>query len=132
MTMPKKKHLNYFAGKKYDGMMGRCYRETDTSYKNYGGKGIRVCSSWIKEIKKFREWFRKELENKNISEEDFVLNSRIYQLDRIDAFGHYSPENCRIVSAQENSRNQRNRKFVKIKSAEGEVIEVQMGGSTYV
>lgn len=47
-------NFNYLAGKKYDGMLGRCYRETDRSYKNYGARGIRVCSDWIQDINNFK------------------------------------------------------------------------------
>lgn len=108
-------------GKKYDTMMGRCYREADPSFKNYGAKGIRVCADWIKDIRKFREWYLGQLEQHGWVEK-FLAAPQDYQLDRIDPKGHYTPENCRIVSPQENSRNTASRKKRPVVSAEGETI----------
>lgn len=125
MSRAKNKDFDYYASKKYDGMMGRCYRSSDKSFPNYGGRGIRVCSEWIKDISTFRLWLKEELYNNGISKEEFVNNSRNMQLDRVDTNGHYTPENCRIVSAQSNSRNRRcvtNYVFV---SAEGEEIDIR-------
>lgn len=112
--------FKYFADKKYDGMMGRCYRPGDRSFKNYGKRGIRVCSAWIKDIGAFRAWVMGELVRLGMTTKEF--DNRL-QLDRINADGHYTPENCRLVSVQANSRNRRgvNRFFV---SAEGEKIAV--------
>jgi len=104
-------------------MMARCYRKTDTSYKNYGARNIRVCSHWIEDIYNFRVWFERELVARGISQEDFISNSRHYQLDRIDSNGHYLPENCRIVNPQQNIRNRRVCSGKVIESAEGEKFE---------
>ena len=120
----KKKDFNYFTGKKYDGMMGRCYRETDISYKNYGGSGIRVCSSWIESLDSFRSWFRAELHKMNVSEEDFLKSPKDFTLDRIDPTAHYTPTNCRLVNMQVQARNKVKRKVKTIVSAEGERHEI--------
>ncbi len=119
----KKKDFNYYSGKKYDGMMSRCYREKDPSFKHYNSKGIRVCSAWIKNIEVFRTWMRSKLIELQISEEYFCENSKELQLDRVDGNGHYCPENCTLSSPQQNARNKKNtvRYFI---SAEGETIEV--------
>jgi hypothetical protein len=90
--------------KRYDSMLRRCYVPSDKSYKNYGERGIKVCSAWLKSIEAFREWVVQEIKTKNISEEDY-LAKRKYQIDRIDRDGPYSPDNCRIVTTQENARN---------------------------
>jgi hypothetical protein len=118
----KAKTLIYVTGKKYDGMMGRCYRETDASYKNYGGKNIRMCKDWIVDINNFRSWVIKQLLANNIDESDFVNNSNKYQIDRIDPKGHYTPENCRLVNPQANTRNRSVVKGKQIISAEGDII----------
>jgi hypothetical protein len=55
MTKPKVKGFGYVSSKKYDGMFGRCYRKTDPSFPNYGGRGIRMCGEWIKDIETFRK-----------------------------------------------------------------------------
>ncbi len=123
MTRPKVKSFTWVTGKKYDGMMSRCYRHSDISYKHYGYRGIKVCSEWIKDINQFRVWLAAELELMNISQGDFVQFSSKYQLDRIDVNGHYSPANCRLVDAQTNTRNSR-RKKLEVISAEGERIVI--------
>lgn len=117
--MPRLKTFSSVAGRKYDGMMGRCYREKDISYKNYGAKGIRVCSAWIENIESFKLWLLNELSANKISLEDFVKGSNIYQLDRIDVKGSYEPTNCRIVNPQTNSRNRNATNKRKIVSSEG-------------
>lgn len=119
----RKKSLNYFLGKKYDGMMGRCYREKDISYVNYGARGIRVCSEWIKDVDSFRKWFIDELVKNKVELDQFLTRSKYYQLDRKDVNGHYTQENCRISSPQNNSRNKRILRGKTITSAEGEVYE---------
>jgi len=122
MTAPKKKHFGYVSLKKYDGMMGRCYREKDASYSNYGARGIRVAKEWILDINNFRSWLLLELDRLEINVEEFINNSSQYQLDRIDRSGHYTPNNCRLVSPQVNGRNRNSRKLDIIISAEGEEI----------
>ena len=110
--------------KKYDGMMGRCYRQSEKGYRLYGGRGIRVCAAWIRDVGEFRRWVLGQLGRQQISIESFIESPRQSQLDRIDVNGHYSPDNCRFVSPQGSARNRRvveNRRFV---SAEGEEIVI--------
>ncbi len=122
----RKKSFVYASGKKYDGTMGRCYRLTDTSYKSYGSRGIKVCSAWIKDIRCFRQWLVEELFKMNVSITYFVENSKYFQLDRIDSDGHYSPLNCRLATPQINTRNRKvcNINNNSIISAEGETIKL--------
>lgn len=120
----RKKDFNYYTSKKYDGMMGRCYREKDRSFCNYGAKGIAVAGSWIRDISSFRDWFSNELIRIGLSVEDFVRDSKKYQLDRINSDGHYVPENCRLVSLQANMRNRKTTIVKEIVSAEGEKIKL--------
>lgn len=122
--MARKKDLNYYIGKRYDAMMGRCYRETDRSYKNSGGRGIKVCSVWIQDISSFRAWFLDHLINSDIDMVDFVQNGNKYQLDRINVNGHYTPENCRLVNPQQNARNKQLSRRKTIESAEGTIFEI--------
>lgn len=114
----KKKTVNSILGKRYDGMMGRCYREKDICYKTHMARGIRVCSSWIENIDNFKSWALEHLKENNISDSEFITNSRKYSLDRIDVNGHYTPSNCRLVPPQTQSRNKRGL-LKKIISSEG-------------
>lgn len=120
--MGKKKNFINLSGKRYDSMLGRCYRESDPSYKNYGLKGVKVCGEWLRDIESFRMWLLKELNRIEITVEDFVSKSGDYHLDRIDGNGHYTPNNCRLTSKQINARNKKNTKYKTLISAEGETI----------
>lgn len=79
----------------YQGMLARCYNEKHIHYKDYGGRGIKVCEEWKKDKKLFFDWSEKN------GYEDSL------QIDRIDCSKDYSPENCRFVSSLENQNNRR-------------------------
>jgi hypothetical protein len=77
-------------------MLSRCRNVKDSNYINYGGRGITVYEDWHK-FEKFYE---------DMGELPFYEA----QIDRIDNDKGYCKENCRWVSAKENSRNRRNTK----------------------
>lgn len=74
-------------------MMGRCYREKNNRYHNYGGRGITVCDEW-KISSNFIKWC-----------DSFGDMPKGTQIDRIDNDGNYEPSNCRLVTPKENARN---------------------------
>lgn len=81
------------------GMKKRCLLITDKDYKNYGGRGIKICSEWLN-YENFRSWA--------------LSNGYQYNLtiDRIDVNGNYCPENCRWATVKEQGQNTRfNRKI---------------------
>lgn len=80
-------------------MLGRCYTKTNTSYRNYGGRGIGVCNEWRKSFKEFYEWAYANGYRENLS------------IDRIDVNGNYEPENCRWVDVYTQANNRRNNRF---------------------
>ena len=65
-------------------MMHRCYDEKRIKYRDYGGRGIKVCKEWHNP-------------NSFISWAEAHGWSEGLQLDRKDNDGNYSPENCRFV-----------------------------------
>jgi hypothetical protein len=82
----------------YRAMIARCYNPKDHSYKNYGGRGIKVCSSWKDNPARFLKDMGPKLEPKPQ-----------YALDRIDPDQDYFPENCRWLHISENSRRVKGR-----------------------
>lgn len=78
----------------YFNMLARCLNKNDSSYPNYGGRGITVCEEWQKNF------------------ESFVNNlpdgyGPTLTLDRINPNEGYSPSNCRWVGADLQARNKR-------------------------
>lgn len=79
--------------RRWRGMWNRATRINGIPYKNYGGRGIRICDRW-KRFENFRDdmgpSFQQGLE-----------------LDRIDNDGNYEPGNCRWVTRVVQQRNTR-------------------------
>lgn len=85
--------------KVWGGMMARCYREYTNGFKNYGGRGIKVCDEWH-DYMKFKEWAES-------SGYDKYAKYGQCTLDRIDVNGDYSPLNCRWVPLSKQMENKR-------------------------
>lgn len=73
-------------------MKSRCYRPGEKDYKYYGGKGIKICETWLKNPSAFEEWALSNGYKDNLT------------IDRIDATKDYCPENCRWVSLEDNAK----------------------------
>lgn len=86
-------------------MKARCYRKQSTSYKNYGGRGIKVCDRWLNSFENF------------ISDMGLKPSKR-HSIDRIDVNGDYNPENCRWATTEQQFRNKRTALLLEI---DGEV-----------
>ncbi len=78
-------------------MKARCYNENIRSYKDYGGRGIRVCRRWMG-LNGFSN-FEKDMGNRP---------SRRHSLDRIRVNGNYTPKNCRWATSHQQASNKRN------------------------
>lgn len=79
-------------------MRGRCYKPKNKFYKDYGGRGIKVCDKWHS----FQNFF------------DDMINGweKGLQIGRIDNDGNYEPGNCRWESPTQQQRNKRNTAYI--------------------
>lgn len=73
-------------------MKDRCYNPNEKTYRRYGGRGISICEEWLNDPKKFEEWSLANGYADNLT------------IDRINVDLNYSPDNCRWVTMENNSR----------------------------
>ena len=81
--------------KRWAHIKNRCYNQNDIGFKNYGGRGIKMCDSWKDDFLCFCEWARLS----GYSDDLFI--------DRIDVDGDYCPNNCRWVDRHIQQSNRR-------------------------
>lgn len=90
-------------------MKERCNNKNDKSYKNYGGRGIKVCNEWQNNYLTFHNWAFES----GYVEEKLPNGKNKLTLDRINVNGDYEPSNCRWITNAEQARNKRNNTKVK-------------------
>lgn len=75
-------------------MRNRCYNKKGEKYKDYGGRGIKVCKRWLNSF----ENFYADMGLKPTPE---------HSLDRINNNGNYEPGNCRWATQSQQVGNTR-------------------------
>ena len=91
----------------WSNMRARCANQNRPDWKNYGGRGIKVCERWG-EFSNFLA---------DMGEKPDHLS-----IDRIDNDGDYEPGNCRWATASEQRRNQRATNSVRAAAAIGRAM----------
>lgn len=80
------------------GARDRCFNENHPHYKNYGGRGIRMCDEWRDDFMTFYEYLG-----------PMPVDGNKYTLDRINNNGNYEPGNVRWVTFIVQANNRRPR-----------------------
>lgn len=83
-------------------MRNRCKNPGDRHYKDYGGRGIKVCNEWESSFTAFLTWAVQAGYQDGLT------------IDRIDVNGDYSPQNCQWATRLEQSRNKRNSRLLEL------------------
>lgn len=81
-------------------MKSRCNNKNFPRYKDYGGRGIKICTEW-KKFEVFMEW---SIENGY--RDDLTI-------ERIDNDKGYDPSNCKFIPRSEQQKNQRSNKRIE-------------------
>lgn len=80
-------------------MHQRCENPKNRDFQWYGAKGVTVCEEWgLSNYPTFKAWAMSTGYRPGLT------------IDRKDPAGHYSPDNCRWITIQEQQRNRRKTK----------------------
>lgn len=105
----KKLHSSYKHGKTntrlfniWQSMKERCNLKTCHAYKDYGGRGIKICDDWENNFINFYNWAMSNGYNDKLT------------IDRIDVNGNYEPNNCRWANKIVQANNCRSNRLLTL------------------
>lgn len=79
----------------WQNMKARCSNPKEKSYKNYGGRGISICKSWLNDNTKFFTWAMQNGYKEYLT------------IERIDNNKNYTPSNCTWIPQSMQTANRR-------------------------
>lgn len=87
--------------RRWDNIKTRCYNEKSKSYKDYGGRGITICSEWLNDFMAFYNWALSNGWKRGLT------------IERKNNDGNYEPSNCIWIAKSEQSRNRRSNRWLE-------------------
>lgn len=97
-------------------MKDRCNNPNKKPYKDYGGRGIKVCDEWQNDFMSFYNWAIANGYNEN-------LESGQCTIERIDVNGNYEPQNCTFKTAKEQANNRRSNIIIEYNNEKHTLME---------
>lgn len=94
----------------WQAMKSRCLNKNNVEYKNYGGRGIKICKRWQQS---FEEFYK----DMHIEYRDGL------ELERKNVNGHYYKNNCKWATRKEQQRNKRNNHYFKYNGQNKTLVE---------
>lgn len=88
----------------WNSMKARCFNPNHQAYKQYSGRGIKVCDEWANNFPAFYSWAMANGYTESLT------------IDRIDNNKGYSPDNCRWTTYVIQENNRSNNRLVTIKN----------------
>lgn len=93
-------------------LRSRCNNVSDAAYKNYGGRGIKVCDRWQGD--NGFVYFLADMGKKP---------SPKHSIDRVNNGGNYEPGNCRWATMKEQQNNRTNNRIIEYNGFKGTVSQ---------
>lgn len=87
---------------KWMDMKNRCYCKSVNCYKNWGGRGIKVCEQWKNDFQAFYDWSMGSGWKPGLT------------LEREEVDGNYCPENCVWIPHREQAWNKQDTFWVDV------------------
>lgn len=92
----------------WQSMIGRCSYPSQRHYREYGGRGIKICERWMT----FANFLA------DMGERPLGMT-----LDRENTNGHYEPDNCRWATPIQQARNTRSNLIVRVHGLNLSLVE---------
>lgn len=94
----------------WQGIKRRCLNKNELAYKDYGGRGIKICDKWLDFMGFYNDMF-------DSYSDDLTI-------ERIDNDGNYCKKNCKWIPKIEQSRNTRHNIIIKYNNKEYKLFEL--------
>lgn len=86
----------------WDGIKARCLNPNRGCYKNYGGRGVKICDEWKNDFMAFYNWAIANGWQKGLQIDKDILGDGLL----------YSPETCCFVTQKKNANNTRRNHYL--------------------